>query len=340
MKLSARDAAGYFARPDTRHAGILIFGPDAMRVALRRQELVRNLIGPEGEAEMRLDRLQGGDLRSDPAALGDALRAQGFFPGARVVLVEDATDALVDAVAAALADRGKGDATLVVTAGNLKPASKLRKLFEQARDAVAAAVYDDPPSRAEIEATLRAAGLAQIPNETMGELTTLARLLDPGDFRQTVEKIALYKLGDPSPLGLEDVSACAPQSTEADMDDLLHAVAERRVAEVMPLLRRLQGQGTNAVGLCIGAGRHFRALHAASCDPGGAETGIARLRPPVHWKNRDRMAAQVRGWGRAELEWAMRVLTETDLALRSSTPAPAMALLERALLRLARRRRG
>ena len=49
MKLSPRDAPGYFARPDPDRTGLLIYGADAMRVALKRQEAVAALIGPQGE---------------------------------------------------------------------------------------------------------------------------------------------------------------------------------------------------------------------------------------------------------------------------------------------------
>jgi DNA polymerase-3 subunit delta len=41
MKLSARDAAAYFKKPDPVAAGCLIYGEDAMRVALRRDACVR-----------------------------------------------------------------------------------------------------------------------------------------------------------------------------------------------------------------------------------------------------------------------------------------------------------
>lgn len=52
MKLSARDAARFLARPDPAVPGVLIYGTDPMRVALRRKEMIATLIGPEGEAEM------------------------------------------------------------------------------------------------------------------------------------------------------------------------------------------------------------------------------------------------------------------------------------------------
>jgi len=335
MKLSGRDAPGYFARPDPRRAGLLIYGQDAMRVALRRQEVIAALIGPAGEEEMRLTRILASDLRKDPAMLLDAVKAQGFFPGPRVAFVEDATDALASVVTDALSDWQEGDAQVIVTAGALKPASKLRKLFEGHPNAYAAVIYDDPPSRDEIEATLAKAGLKDIGGDAMRDLTALARDLDPGDFRQTMEKLALYKLGDETPLTPEDVALCAPSSTEAELDDILDIVAEARSAEIGPVMKRLRGQGVQAVTLCISATRHFRRLYAVAADPGGAAQGIGRLRPPVYGPRRDRILRQAQKWGAPRLEDALRLLTDTDLQLRSAGQrAPAMALVERALIRL------
>jgi DNA polymerase-3 subunit delta len=336
MKLSARDAPRYFARPDPGRAGLLIYGSDAMRVALRRQEVIAALLGPGAEEEMRLTRLPAADLRRDPAALLDAVKAQGFFPGPRVAFAEDATEAVAEPILAALADWQAGDAQIVVTAGALKATSKLRKAFERHPNAYAIGIYDEPPSHEEIEAVLARAGLRDVPGPVMGDLVALSRALDPGDFRQTIEKLALYKTGDRAPLSVEDIIACAPASTETDLDEVLAIVAEGRAGEIAPVLRRLGAQGVQPVGLCIGAARHFRALYTAASDPGGAGQGINRLRPPVFGPRRDRMLRQAQGWGAARLEQALSILTETDLTLRSAGQrAPDMALVERALIRLA-----
>ncbi|SEN80271.1 DNA polymerase III, delta subunit [Gemmobacter aquatilis] len=339
MKLTGSAAPAYFAKPDPKATGLLIYGQDAMRVALRRQEVIAALIGPEGEAEMRLTRMSGADLRKDPALLLDALKAQGFFPGPRVVFLEEATDGLAPAVTAALKDWRPGDAQLVVTAAGLTSKSALVKLFDAHPSARSAGLYDDPPSRDEIEATLTRAGLTQIAPPAMTDLLALARELDPGDFRQTVEKIALYKYRDPAPLTPEDVAACAPATVEAEVDDVLNAVAEGRGAAIGPLMRRLEGQGVLPVTLCIGAMRHFRTLHAASSDPGGPSAGVQRMRPPVFGPRRDRILRQAEGWGLKRLEEALSLLVETDLTLRSTSKAPAMALMERALIRLAMMKR-
>jgi len=334
MKLSGRDAGAYLAKPDPRRAGILIYGEDAMRVALKRQQVVASLIGAQGEAEMRLDRIAAADLRRDPARLVDAVKAQGFFPGTRVAFVEDATDGIAGAVGEALHDWREGDAVVVVTAGGLSPRSALRQLFEAHTNAFALPVYDDPPSRAEVEADLRTAGLQAISGDAMAAIVDLSRDLDPGDFRQFLAKLALYKLGDDSPLVPDDVAACAPASTEADVDDLLHAVAEAQTARIGPLLRRIEAQGVLPVTLCISAERHFRTLHVAASDPKGPGSGIARARVP--WKQRERMQRQAGRWGVNRLEQAIGLLIEADLSLRSSTAAPPMPMIERTFVRLAR----
>ena len=337
MILKGAEAARYCAKPDPSRAGLLIFGADAMRVALKRQDAIAALVGPEGEAEMRLTRMSGADLRKDGSLLLDAIKAVGFFPGPRVAFVEEASDGLSETIGIALAEWKPGDAVIVVTAGGLTGKSALKTLFDKHPNAVSIGLYDDPPGREEIEEALRKAGLREIDREAMTDLTTLARALDPGDFRQTLEKIALYKFGDPTPLAPADVAAMAPATIEAEVDELIDAVAEARSPAIGPLFRRLEGQGVLPVTICIGALRHFRVLHAAATDPQGPGIGIQKAR--VSFKQKDAMGRQAGQWGARALEAAVAILVETDLTLRSSSKAPGMALMERALIRIAMTRR-
>ncbi|TGN51855.1 DNA polymerase III subunit delta, partial [Paracoccus liaowanqingii] len=281
MLLKGAEIARYLARPDPSRPGLLIYGQDAMRVALKRAEAVRALVGETADEEMRLTRMPGGGLKRDPAQLVDAVREVGFFPGPRVVVVEDTPDLATDAIRAALEGWRQGDAVVVVTAGALSKGSALRKLFETHGQAVTAPIYDDPPGEDEVARWLADAGLREVPREAMREMMLLSRALDPGDLRQTVEKIGLYKHGDPTPLTVEEIALLAPATIEADLDELIHAVADRREAEFGPLMRRVDQQGIAPVTLCIAALRHFRALHLAAADPAGPGVALARARPPV-----------------------------------------------------------
>jgi DNA polymerase III subunit delta len=335
VKLTGRDAVRFFAKPDPTRAGLLIFGPDSMRVALRRQEVIKALIGEKGDEEMRLTRISAGDLRKDPAMLADSIKAQGFFPGARVVFVEGATDGLTKVFQAAMIDWQNGDATVIATASQLAARSNLRKFFEGHNNAYAAAVYADPPSREEIEASLTKAGVRNVGQDAMADLTALSRALDPGDFNQTMEKLGLYKLGDDSPVSSQDILACAPVTTEADLDDALNIIAEARVGEIGMVMQKLEGQGLNPTGICIGATRHFKTLHLVASHPKGPDAGLSAIRPPVFGPRRDRMSRQARNIGVPKIETILGIVTDTDLALRSARPIPARAMLERAFIRIA-----
>jgi DNA polymerase-3 subunit delta len=330
MKLSPRDANKYFRKPEAGRAGLLIYSADAMRAALKRQEVIAALIGPRGEEEMRLTRMSGASLRKDPAQLLDAIKAVSFFPGTRVVFVEDANDSATPAITNAMVDWTAGDAQVIVTGGALKPTSKLRKLFEAHPNAYAVGLYDDPPSREDIEAELARSGVKNVDTAAMTDLMDLGKDLSPGDFRQTMEKLALYKLNDATPVTPEDVTACAPATIEAALDDILNVVAEGRSDQIGPILEKLKAQGVNAVSLCIGTTRHFRTLFNIAANDGG------RIFIPGSFKQKERSQKQARTWGPVKLQAALTLLLDTDLQLRSAGQnAPAMALVERSLIRLA-----
>jgi len=336
MKLAPRDQNSFFAKPPSDCRAVLIYGADAMRVALKREALLKVLLGKNAETEMRLMRHSASELRKDPALLQDGLKAKGFFDGPRAVFIEDATETVAKIIIDGLGAWTTGDATIVITAGALKPTSSLRKTFEGHKSAYAVAIYDNPPTRAEIEAELAQAGLQNLPSDAMAYLADLAKILEPGDFRQTLQKIALYKFQDTAPLSAQDIAACAPISNEADLDDLIQVVAEGKPAEIGPTMSRLQSQGVQPVTLVIGLTRHFRTLFTVACDSGGVANGIGKLRPPVFGPRRDQVQRQAGNWGAKKLQHALGILTDLDLQLRSANQtAPAMGIVERAIIRMA-----
>ena len=267
MKLVGDKANNYFTNPDNSHTAILIYGSDTMRVALRRQELLEALLGDNAEEEMRLTRISGSDLRSDPALLLDGLKANGFFPGLRAVFVEGATDTNSAVIDAAMQDWQKGDAILVLTANQLNARSKLRKVIENNSNSVAVGIYNDPPNEKEIISIVSRYNLNNFESDAKKDLITLGRSLDPGDFQQTCEKLSLYKYKDESVITSTDINLCAPVTVDAALDEAIHIIADARSAEVGPMLGRLFGQGINPTTLCIAAIRHFRNLHSAASHP-------------------------------------------------------------------------
>jgi DNA polymerase-3 subunit delta len=334
MKLAGDKANNYFSNPDANHTTILIYGADSMRVDLRRQQLLKTLIGDSAEEEMRLTRITGSDLRSDPALLLDGLKANGFFPGPRAVFVEGATDTNSTVIETAMQDWQMGDAILVLTSNQLNARSKLRKMIENNSNSVAIGIYNDPPNEKEIISIAKKYNLNNFESDAKKDLIALGRSLDPGDFQQTCEKLSLYKYKDSSEITATEINSCAPVTIDVALDDAIHIIADARSDEVGPMLSKLFGQGMNPTTLCIAATRHFRNLHSAASHPSGPDAALSRARPPVFGVRRERMVRQVRQWGGMRLEKALGVLIDTDLSLRSSSKTPAHAMLERAFIRI------
>jgi DNA polymerase-3 subunit delta len=333
LKLGGANAAAFCSRPDRDKTGALLYGPDAGLVALRRRELVAALT--DGD-DLRLTRLEPGVAAKDPAEIDAALRAQGFFPGRRVVLIEGARDALAAGLGEVLDGIGPEDAFLVVTAETLPARSGLRRLFEGAAALVALGLYPAPPGREELAALLAQAGVScGLTPDAAEALAAVAQQIDRGALVQLIEKIAVFARGRDAPLDLAALTPLLPAAADSELDRLVAAVAEGRAEAVGPLIRRLTAAGVGAAAMLIAAGRHFRQLLGLAAAPDGIEAALGRLRPPAFGPRRQALAAQTRRWGPARLETANRLLFQADRTLRSPGDRPDRALVERCLIRLA-----
>ena len=336
MKLSGRNLASFFEAPPKGVMGVLIYGNDPMRVVSKRQKLIHAILGPNADEEMRLARISRENLKKSPEQAIDLCKAQGFFPGQRALLIEDANETVTDIIIKAFDAWNDGDAALIITAGSLKPSSKLRKFFEQQKNTFSAPVYNDPMTRPEIEKIISDAGIKNITQDSLNNLCQIALQLEPGDFKQTIEKLALYKLNDETSLTHQDISKCIPISNEAQIEEVLTVVLSGNHLKVNYIVSRLQSQGVLPVTLVIAATRHFKILFSIATNPKGPSAGAAALRPPVYGPRRESLIKQAQKWGPEKLKRAIKIITATDLKLRSKNQeAPQMAIIERLFIRLA-----
>ena len=336
MKLTSRDVLSFFKSPPKGITGVLIYGNDPMRVSDKRQQLLQSLLGSNADEEMRLARISREILKKEPEQAIDLCKAQGFFPGERALLIEEANETITGIIIKAVEAWKDGDATIVVTAGSLKPSSSLRKFFEQKKNTYSVPIYDNPMTKFEVEKIIAESGLQNVTQDSFAQLLTVASELQPGDFKQTVDKLALYKLSDEMPVTYQDIINCKPISNEADIDEVLSVILAGNEFKVSQILGRLSSQGTLPVTLIIAATRHFKALFSIISNPGGVNAGATALRPPIYGPRKEALTNQAQKWGPVKIKTAIKILTATDLQLRSSNQqVPQMALVERLFIRIA-----
>lgn len=333
MKVPGAKAAGFCARPDPGLRGALLFGPDPALTAARRRDLVAAITGGD---DLRLTRMDPETARGDPAALADALRARGFFPGRRAVLMEGAKDGVAEAVAGALDGTTAEDAVLVVTAGILPARSALRKIFEGAGDLAALQLYPDRADASDFLEMLRRRGCtAGLTAGAAERARSLAAELDPVTLEGLADTVALYAMGREAPVEAWALAALAPGAPETEIDALVGAVAEGRRDRVGPLLARLAASGVQPPGALAALRLHFRQGLAARVDERGPRAYAERAFRGRNNPRRDAFLARLGGWDRRRLEAANRLLFETERTLRSAGDRPVSAIAERCCLRLA-----
>lgn len=323
--------ASFLKSPDPDCRAVLVYGPDAGLVAERATALAQAFARME-KGQTEIVRLDDRDFGEDPARLEVELRTVPMFAARSVVRVTAGARLDVPSLKALLATRC--DNPLIVEAGNLRPDSALRKLFESHKSAVALPCYSDERTLSGlIDAELAAAGLS-IDSETRGYLMT--RLgADQALSRSEVAKLALYASGGKS-VSHDDVEAIVGDAAETALENFVYAASGGDPGLALRELQRLAAAGTENAAALSALGRHFTQLHrVASAQAGGgsAEQAVKSLKPRPHFKRESLFLAHCRRWGAARLAHALPLIQE---AVRRSRRSPELegAFAERLVLKL------
>lgn len=335
MKIQPGRADAFVAQPPTECRALLLYGPDAGLVR-ERLTTATKAVAKDPADPFRVAELSPSQLKDDPAQLSDEAAALSLTGGQRVVRVLNAPDALAGLIGDFLTDP-KGDALVIVTAGELNPRSPLRKLFEDEPRAAAIACYADEGQGLDALITQQLAKYKiRIQPDALALLTNRLgsdRLM----IRSEVDKLALY-IGDGGAITADDIQAAMGDGAEATQDELSMAVMAGNQTAAQTALERLLREGTQAVAILRSVGRHVQRLHLASGQMRqgkSAEQAIETLRPPVFFKHKGAMAQQLRGWPPERLAQAMDMLIQAELDCKT-TGMPAEAVCGRALMQITR----
>lgn len=330
MKVRANDVDGLCARPPENLRAILFYGPDRGLVVERLGRTTRAVVGKDPDGFRTTD-LEAETVWRHPERLLDGAAQLSFEDGARVVRVRNAGDRVTDAVKAFL-DEGVGDALVLVEAGDLRPASRLRKLFEGAKDAAAAPSYADDGAAVGrlVEQMAREAGVTVEPEARAYLVGRLGR--DRAVTRNEIEKVVLYA-GKGGCVSYEDALAVAGDNAVLGMQTLADAAGLGRAGDAFRALARLEEEGTTPVAVVRGLLRHFQTLHRISNAP-DPRRAVAGIRPPVHFRRTQAVVRQAERWRPETLERALAMLGRAESLCKSG--APSRTVVRETALRIAR----
>jgi DNA polymerase-3 subunit delta len=338
VKLGGQPLERFLRQPSPGLPVVLVYGPDQGLVRERVERLLATVLD-DPKDPFRLSELGADAVRADPGRLLDEARALCLVGGRRVVRVRQASDQ-VTAACRALLGLETLDALIVIDAGELGPGSSLRRLVEGAPNAAALPCYRDEGRDlgALVDRLLAEHDLQVEPDARAYLVEHLGA--DRGVTRSELAKLALYlepPAGDRARarrVTLEAAVLVVGDSAALELDDLVHAASLGDASQVERCLDRLLGEGQAPVRLLRALANHVSRLHALALQVEAGEPleqVIGRARPPIHFRRKASVRAELRRWPADRAAAALGRLLEAEIGCKT-TGWPAAALCRRAAL--------
>jgi len=332
VKSSEADRAA--RNPPKGMIAALVYGPDVGLSRERAETLLKTVVSDLSDP-FRVSDLDEQTLSTDPARLADEAAAISMLGGRRVVRVRGAGNTLAKIFETFL-DDPKGDALVVVEAGDLAKGSALRRVFEEADNAAAIPCYPDTARDLSevVRETLRTEGLAIAPDALEDAISRLGS--DRGVTRRELEKLALYARGKKL-VTLEDVRAAMGDEAEARVEEACDSAGLGELARLDLTLERLWASDVSPVAVLRQAMGHFQRLLLAGSEVARGESPdgvVKKLRPPLHFSRIPAFKSQMLKWNETRLGEALDMLLEAEV-LCKTTGVPAEAACARALFSVA-----
>lgn len=336
MKADRAALAAALVRLDPALRLLLLHGPDEAASA----DMARQVAAQFASASdpLAVTEIAGADLKGDPGALLAAASAVSMFGDRTLVRVTGAGDEAAPAVEALLGAGAAGN-PIVMVAGALRRGSALLSLAEASPLALAHANY--APELRDAGAVVEALAQEQDLRLARGVARALFEALggDRGLIRQELVKLALYKDAPGATIDLDDLAAIGSGSGDADIATLVDAVAAGRPAAARDQLERLAESGPPGIVLLRGfARRLFLLLELRQQVDAGVSPARAvdNARPPVFWKEKTAVTAQVERWTTPALRAALAATLDAERAIKRPA-SPGDVVARQVLLDLSRR---
>lgn len=339
MKITYRDVDAQIKKLSPQYQAVLIYGPDEglvrERATIIAKQIVEDLQDPFLVANIDADK-----LKSEPGLLADEAAAISMMGGRRVIRVEGAGEN-TNKAAAGFLNNPIGDGLIVITAGNLRPTSGLRKTFEKAKNAAIIACYEDNQASLDalIHEVMRDSGLS-----IEGDAAAFLQMNLGSDrlvSRSELNKLSIYMGSQgsrPSDMvTLDDVTACVGDSGALSIDMITNATLGGNLKQLDDSLFKAFNRGEHAVAVLRSLIRKLQRMHLVRgyMDQGyDADQAMGKLYPRVFAMETRKFKADLMKWTTGRLASAMAITSAAEQDCKT-TGMPVEAVCARACLRIA-----
>lgn len=339
MKLSCRDIDTQVKSLSPQYQAVLVYGPDEGLVRERATKIAKQVV-EDLQDPFLVANLNPDILKKEPGQLADEAAAISMMGGRRVIRVEGAAENATKAAENFLVNP-VGDGLIIITAGNLRPTSGLRKLFEKAKNAAALPCYEDNQASLDalIHEVMRESGLTI--DQDAAAFLQMNLGSDRLVSRSELNKLSIYMGSqgsrDSDMVTLEDVSACVGDSGALSIDTITSATISGDLRRLDDTLFKAFNRGENAIAVLRSLSRKIQRMHLARgyMDQGfSADQAMGKLIPKVFAMEARKFKADLGKWNTGRLSSAMAITSSAEQDCKT-TGMPIEAICARACLRIA-----
>ena len=314
MLVKADDFDRFISRQHDPVFIYLFHGTDPGLIHERAKIAVKKSIADANDA-FQLVRFSGDEIASKPGLLADETATIGLFGDSRAIWIEVGSKSIIDALEQQISNPPSA-CKIILEAGNLKPASPLRKLLDGSKLAASVGCYPDGPAELGrlVEATLRSHSLTIAP-DTRDYLVSILgndRLIT----RTELEKLCLYAMGQ-GEVSLNHIDEIMNDAASTALDEAIDAAFSGERAKIELLCERVFRDGADAAYLLSSALGHAMKLHRIRLEiENGDQTEHIMTRNGLFYLRKQVVQSYISRWTSLKIQSSIDTLQEAVVRTR------------------------
>ena len=314
MLVKADDFDRFISRQHDPVFIYLFHGTDPGLIHERAKIAVKKSIADANDA-FQLVRFSGDEIASKPGLLADETATIGLFGDSRAIWIEVGSKSIIDALEQQISNPPSA-CKLILEAGNLKPASPLRKLLDGSKLAASVGCYPDGPAELGrlVEATLRSHNLTIAP-DTRDYLVSILgndRLIT----RTELEKLCLYAMGL-GEVSLNHIAEIMNDAASTALDEAIDAAFSGEREKIELLCERVFRDGADAAYLLSSALSHAMKLHRMRLEiEHGGQTEHIMTRNGLFYLRKQVVQSYISRWTSLKIQASIETLQEAVVRTR------------------------
>ena len=318
MKIPPRQVKNFLENPTDKYVAALFHGNDSGLISDRAKQFA-SLFNENLDDVFSVTRINGDMLSNETGLIADSAAAIPAFGNKRLVLVKGLGTELLAACKLAL-NNPIAESIIIVEAHETNTKHAIVKLFETNRNTASIGCYADG-----IDA-IRSFAAKIFADENISICDKALNLIayklvgDRGISKQEIEKLVLMA-GPGGELKFEDIQVVLSDSASLAMDAVADALASGSVTKLQQSLQKAWTEDANAIMLVRSCQGYFQQLYLAgyTIDKGqSVQDAVQRLRPPPHFKLRDRLQSHLKKWRPQHAMNIVERLQDIELKLKIS----------------------